>query len=142
MGRLLIYPKLCIGCKACEIACAREHNGINNIEVYVMDEARISIPYTCLHCTNPLCVTKCPVNALNKSSDVVLIDHSKCTKCLECVKICPYNSIKVIDKLGLITKCDLCYHRLLKNLPPACASTCPTGAITYIEVNMEKESFH
>jgi len=51
--------------------------------------------HMCMLCGN--CVVACPNNALrfNKSSedltfdDEIIIDHSKCSGCGECVKICP-----------------------------------------------------
>ncbi len=130
---LYVDPKLCIHCKACEVACEREHDGINFVEVYLVEEVEASIPYTCRHCENAPCVTVCPTKALYKSDRGVFVNYVRCIGCKQCIVACPFGIPKFLDKFKVIVKCDLCRHRLAKNLPPACASTCPTGAISYVE---------
>lgn len=134
MGKVLfVDPTLCIACRACEVACEREHEGINHIDIYVVEEAEASIPYTCRHCENAPCVTVCPTRALYRSDSGVYVNYIRCIGCRQCIIACPFGIPKFIEGLKVIVKCDLCRHRQSKNLPPACASTCPTGAISYIE---------
>ncbi|MEM0453222.1 MAG: 4Fe-4S dicluster domain-containing protein [Sulfolobales archaeon] len=130
---LYIDHKNCISCKACEVACEREHEGINHIDVYTMEDVEISVPYTCRHCENAPCVTVCPTKALYRTDRGVFMNYLRCIGCRQCVVACPFGIPKFLDTLKVIVKCDLCRHRLMKNLPPACASTCPTGAISFVE---------
>lgn len=130
---LYVDPKYCIACKACEVACEREHEGLNHIEVYVVEEAKASIPYTCRHCENAPCVTVCPTKALYRTDNGVFVNYLRCIGCRQCIVACPFGIPKFIEYLKVIVKCDLCRHRLMKNYIPACVSTCPTGAISYVE---------
>lgn len=130
---LYIDPKSCIACKACEVACEREHEGINHIDVYVVEDAEISVPYTCRHCENAPCVTVCPTKALYRSDNGVFVNYLKCIGCRQCIVACPFGIPKFLETFKVIIKCDLCRHRLMRNLPPACTSTCPTEAISFVE---------
>lgn len=50
------------------------------------------------------------------------VDTKKCINCQKCVKICPYQNIKVVDgKFKFGTHCALCV---------ACSFNCPTSAIS------------
>ena len=80
------------------------------------------------------------------------INPDKCTGCLQCEMACSYENygvfapaksrIKVFNfhetgrkvpytctQCGKVQKCDLCCGA------PACATACPTGAITFIDSN-------
>ena len=62
----------CIGCHACEIACAVAHNQENwplshsdfRPRIHVVGKGQAANPVACHHCNNAPCVTACPVNAL------------------------------------------------------------------------------
>lgn len=72
----------CIGCHACEIACAVAHNQENwplshsdfRPRIHVVGKAAAN-PVACHHCNNAPCVTACPVNALTFQSDSVQLDE-------------------------------------------------------------------
>ncbi|EEC7329000.1 4Fe-4S dicluster domain-containing protein, partial [Escherichia coli] len=67
----------CIGCHACEIACAVAHNQENwplshsdfRPRIHVVGKGLAANPVACHHCNNAPCVTACPVNALTFQSD-------------------------------------------------------------------------
>lgn len=130
---LFVDLSRCIGCRACEVACEREHDGLSYIDVYTVEEAEVSVPYTCRHCENAPCVTVCPTKACETSSNGVVINPAKCIGCRACEIVCPFGIPVFSRKVKAITKCDLCQHRQAAGLPVACAATCPTGAIFFGE---------
>ena len=95
MSNALLYDAtLCIGCKACEEACATE-NGLPYEPKIAKQEETSSAKYTtvftrsdafmrrlCMHCEDPTCASVCPVGALTKSPlGPVLYDEKKCMGC-------------------------------------------------------------
>jgi len=91
----------------------------------------------CMHCKDPGCVAACPVNPKAATRDekwgFVYIDHSRCIGCGACEMGCPYGIPHVDDKMSepKSKKCHMCMDRVANGLVPACAKTCPTGAVDY-----------
>ncbi len=87
----------------------------------------------CLHCTDATCLKVCPVpGAITRMDDgTIYLDSKKCTGCKYCVMNCPFEVPKYDRVKNKASKCNLCYDRTSNGLPPACAKTCPTGAIRY-----------
>ncbi|MBN1323105.1 MAG: 4Fe-4S binding protein [Methanotrichaceae archaeon] len=112
----------CIGCKACEVACKREHNGKPHIAV-LPAEGRAAVPLLCHHCKDATCALVCYSGALTTDGDRVSFDAAKCTGCGICALACPFGVIWS-DKLA--HKCDLCYPAEL----PSCVATCPAQALS------------
>ena len=89
----------------------------------------------CMHCQEPCCASVCLVGAFTKTPEgPVLYDPSVCIGCRYCVMACPYYALsyeyhKPLDPR--VVRCTMCYDRIKKNEAPACASKCPTGAITF-----------
>ena len=92
MSKAILYDStMCIGCKACEGACAeRWHLPYDD---KVAAESRLSAHkltaiqtfgerYSrrlCMHCAEPTCASVCPVGALHKTSlGPVVYDAEKC----------------------------------------------------------------
>jgi len=92
---------------------------------------------TCQQCERPACLRACPVypKAITKDprTGVVAIDESRCTGCGECVISCPYGAIGYDADKHHAVKCDLCSERRANGDGPACASVCPTRAISFGE---------
>mgnify|MGYP005839850577 CR=1 FL=1 len=93
----------------------------------------------CLHCTDAACVRACPTGALFKHEmGFVSVDVEKCNGCGYCTYFCPFN-VPRLEIRNLLTgeakvsKCTFCTDRVSNGLPPACAKTCPAGAIKYGE---------
>lgn len=87
-----------------------------------------------MHCGEPACVQICPVGALmkDKETGIVYYDKNKCIACHACKSACPFDVPRYDDGgKGKIAKCHLCIDRVKAGLTPACAKTCPTGAIKY-----------
>jgi formate dehydrogenase iron-sulfur subunit len=144
MPQAILYDStLCIGCKACEGACAeRWHLPYND---KVAAEPRLSAHKLtaiqtfgehfsrrlCMHCAEPACASVCLVGAFQKSAlGPVLYDEDKCIGCRYCMLACPFQ-VPVYEwssRLPRVRKCDMCYARLKAGKQTACAEDCPTGA--------------
>jgi len=154
---LLYDASLCIGCKACVAACSEANNtapdtrgdGLhqaptdlnvftrNIIKLYKPTDGSSSsyVKRQCMHCLDPACAAGCPFQALakEKESGIVTWTAEKCVGCRYCTITCPY-SIPRFQWAGynpVVTKCELCRHRLEKGLRPGCTSVCPTGAVIF-----------
>jgi len=144
MARAILYDStLCVGCKACEGACAgRWHLHYDD---KVAAEPRLSAHkltaiqtfgerYSrrlCMHCAEPTCASVCPVGALHKTAlGPVVYDAEKCMGCRYCMEACPFQvpAYEWHSRLPKVRKCDMCYDRLRAGQPTACAGACPTGA--------------
>lgn len=130
----IIYMDLnrCIYCRACEVACEREHDGVSRIFVTLIDE-RISIPLSCRHCEKSPCLNVCPTSAIEKVGEAIIQHTTKCIGCSMCAVACPFGVISFDSYDKVVKKCDLCQHRREENKLPACVTTCPTSAIEYEE---------
>jgi len=156
-GMALLYDTtICVGCKACQVAC-KQVNGLppetDEQGIYEMpnhltgktwtviklyqpegDEPWSFCKIQCMHCQDPACVSVCPVGALVKESNgAVTYDTKKCFGCRYCMAACPFDIPKYEweKNLPLIQKCNFCAARQAEGLNPACYDACPTGALTY-----------
>lgn len=122
----------CWGCKSCEAACRLENkppNGIKLLEI-IEDGPRIvdGKPFftyrarVCRHCDDPPCVEVCPVNAITKREDgIVILNSDECSGCGSCAEACPYDAVSIDNETGVAYKCNLCSFRVDNGLYPACA---------------------
>ncbi len=148
--KLVADIDFCFGCFACEVACKQEHNlpqgpklmkiiqaGPNEIGgKLVMD----FIPMHCRHCENPPCIESCPVDAISKRSDgVVLFNEELCIGCEQCVEACPFGAPQFCPEKKIVQACNLCYHRIDQGLLPACVQNCPTEALIFGDPNVLSE---
>lgn len=141
VGWLIDLTK-CIGCHACYTACKAENRTPLRTDwrQVIMRERgtfptvkREFISLSCNHCDQPACLKSCPVNAITKRPDgIVLIDQDKCIGCRYCVFACPYGAPRIDTDTGKVSKCTMCVHRIDAGLRPACEATCLTGAITFV----------
>lgn len=137
--RLFLDPSRCIGCRACVAACreCETHKGESMVFIDYVDRGNTvaSSPTLCMHCEEPVapCAQVCPAQAILISQDGVVhqADESRCINIRNCVYVCPFG-IPKFDRAGkYMRKCNLCYDRTVVDLPPMCASVCPTQAIFY-----------
>jgi tetrathionate reductase subunit B len=93
------------------------------------------VPKLCNQCENPPCVQVCPVGATFKSEDgVILVDDERCIGCRYCIQACPYGARYLHPEKEVADKCTFCYHRITKDLLPACVEVCPTQARIFGDV--------
>lgn len=127
----------CIGCHACEMACAEcETNGqesmihVNYVERAVSVQTTVQV---CMHCEDPACAAVCPADAISKDSFGVVhsANTSRCIGCSNCVYACPFGVPKKMEKAELMMKCNMCYDRTSAGKKPMCATVCPSGALYY-----------
>src|SRR3974390_3112408 len=149
MSKSILYDAtLCIGCKACESACA-EHHGLPYNDAIAAESKQSDHKFTvvlnhddkfmrrlCMNCQDPTCASVCPVAAFHKSAlGPVVYEPSRCIGCRYCMMACPFSVPKYEwgKALPLVRKCDMCAERLEKGLQTACAEACPSGATKFGE---------
>jgi len=157
MKAFLIDLNICNGCYNCQIVCKDEHVGNDwtpiakpqpdtgqfwmEIDYFVRGttpKVKVeTIPMPCMHCDNATCIDACPVDAIYRRSDgLVIIDPTKCIGCQECLHTdaCAYGKIFFNEDLNIAQKCTGCAH-LLDNgwTEPRCADACPTEALKFAE---------
>jgi carbon-monoxide dehydrogenase iron sulfur subunit len=95
----------------------------------------LKMPMTCRHCDPAPCIAACIPQAMHRSPDDVVTNvggKHACIACGMCIMMCPFGMIgrgRAPDGKIMALKCDLCPDRDV----PACAASCPTGAIVYVE---------
>ena len=142
---IFIDPARCMGCRACETACAVEHSVSKNIFGAVLEKPlpvpRIRVvtvdgllytPMRCQHCRDAPCMNVCPTKAIHRSREgFVVLDPNKCIGCLMCVLACPFGHPRYDPDTKTVVKCDFCIERIRRGEVPACVEACPTGALRY-----------
>ena len=133
--RLVIQPQHCIGCRACEMACAFTHGtegqpAASRCVTVTLDlKAENYVPMICLQCDHAACVTSCPSGAISRSEEtqVVYVDQQKCIRCMACTVACPFGNMHFDPAQKQIHKCDLCAGC---GDYPRCAMFCPTKCLS------------
>ncbi|PZG31346.1 4Fe-4S ferredoxin [Spongiactinospora gelatinilytica] len=149
---------VCIGCKACEVACkewndvpddgfvfrATSYDNTGGLGASTWRHVAFIEDFTergdrwlmssdvCKHCTHAACLDVCPTGALFRTEfDTIVVQADICNGCGYCVPACPYGVIDRREDDGRAWKCTLCYDRLRDGLEPACAKACPTDSIQF-----------
>src|SRR5574337_352209 len=157
---MVIALAKCDGCRECTRACQAMHlipDGQEWIRVYEMRDHEAGAPYwlprPCMQCDNPPCVKVCPVSAVWKRDDgIVMQDTARCIGCRFCMAACPYQarSFNWVDhtlpgqqpwessmewnrvhRRGTTEKCIFCPGLIKEGKLPACVAACPMGAIYF-----------
>jgi DMSO reductase family type II enzyme iron-sulfur subunit len=91
------------------------------------------LPRICNHCSSPGCLAACPRGAIFKREQdgVVLVDQERCEGLRYCVAGCPYKKVYFNPRVFKSEKCILCFPRVEKGLPPACAQQC-VGRLRFV----------
>ena len=143
MAQLGFYVDMtsCAGCKACQIACSDKNDldvGILFRQVRGFEGGKYPKPWiyylsmTCNHCENPKCVKNCPTKAMHKlENGIVDHDKNKCIGCRFCTWNCPYGAPKFIEKLGKVSKCNMCRDLIEQGENPVCVDACVMRALDW-----------
>jgi formate dehydrogenase iron-sulfur subunit len=144
MSKAILYDStLCVGCRACEGACAEKWGNPYDDNIAKQEKlsaAKLTAVRTfgerysrrlCMHCQEPTCASVCPVGALRKTElGPVVYEEDRCMGCRYCMAACPFQvpAYEWHSRLPKVKKCDMCFERQQKGLPTACSEACPTGA--------------
>lgn len=158
---MLIDVAKCMGCRGCQVACKqwnqlpaeqttftgtyqnpKDLSGktwtlvtFNELAGRTPEDPQVKWLFrkrSCLHCGDATCVQACPTGAARKRPDgIVYIDQDICAGCKYCVEVCPFKTPRYDHESGTVKKCRMCVDRLADGLQPACATACPTGAISF-----------
>jgi formate dehydrogenase iron-sulfur subunit len=155
----LVDIDLCIGCKACEVAC-KEWNDLqveetHNFGGYQSHEDLTASTWdlmrfnevdldndgfawlirkdSCLHCEEPGCLLACPAPGaiVQYENGIVDFDQEKCIGCQYCVSGCPFDIPRFDAETKKVYKCTMCVDRIGNGMEPACVKSCPTGSIRF-----------
>ncbi len=135
MGKKIVIfePGRCWGCGNCAIRCAEAHNGESRC--WVVWAGPIPVSTRCLHCSDAACMDVCPVGAITRRGDAVVIDYDSCKGCGLCALACPFGAIAFDPQKKKPIKCDLCIDIVEKGGTPACVEACPSHALQYIDID-------
>jgi formate dehydrogenase iron-sulfur subunit len=150
---------LCIGCKACEVACKQWNQlpdegfrltgmsydntaalGASTWRHVTFAERPLErrgiawkmLSDVCKHCERAGCLEACPTGAIVRTEHgSIYVQPDICNGCGYCVPACPFGVIAKSEDDGRAAKCTLCYDRLQGGLEPACAKACPTDSIQF-----------
>ena len=149
----------CTGCKACQIAC-KDRNDLEpgllwrrvyevaggtwekRGEAWLPAVAAYNVSMACNHCQKPLCAMACPVKAIGKRDDgLVLIETTRCIGCRYCEWACPYTAIRFNATSNTVSKCHFCFEALDRGEPPACVTACPGRALDFGDLDELRKKY-
>lgn len=141
----------CSGCKACVVAChtmngLEEEESWRRVGTVTLSESPSRIQHVttaCHHCSDPGCLSGCPVKAYDKDPQTGIVRHldDQCIGCKYCTMMCPYEVPRYSDRLGIVRKCDMCHQRLQVGEAPACVQSCPNEAISIELIEVADQAF-
>jgi formate dehydrogenase iron-sulfur subunit len=145
----------CVGCQACEMACAEEHglpeleygdfpeidvvrktneNRRSVVNAFDTSKGEIYAKRQCMHCGEPACGAACLTEAMHKTHEgPVIWRGDKCMGCRYCMISCPFDIPKFEYQSTdpEIVKCTMCYERIQEGKNPACVENCPAEALAF-----------
>ncbi|MFC1717597.1 4Fe-4S dicluster domain-containing protein [Candidatus Poribacteria bacterium] len=131
----------CTGCGTCSIAC-KDRSGLpDDLDFLSVEEHEGGIypeptlhyrVIHCFHCAQPACAAACPVEAISKEEDgLVVINADECTGCGECITACPFDAIVMLSE-DIAAKCDSCADEVARGWRPTCVRACSMRALSYV----------
>ena len=143
---VLYDSSICIGCGACENACAKAHGlpepkdkpepGLRRktsenqrcvVNAFETEAGEVYVRNQCMHCNEPACVAACLTQAMYKTKEgPVIWREDKCMGCRYCMVSCPFDVPKFEygSTNPKIQKCDMCYDRIKNGEIPVCVEIC------------------
>ncbi|MBI4906831.1 MAG: formate dehydrogenase subunit beta [Acidobacteria bacterium] len=154
----LIDTTLCIGCKACEVACQQwndqeftmgvfnntyqtmpslAHNFWNLIQFNELEingaQSWLMAKYQCMHCADAGCIKACPAPGaiVQNANGIVDFNQDNCIGCGYCITGCPFDVPRLSPTTKKVYKCSLCSDRVAVGLEPSCIKACPTSCLSF-----------
>jgi formate dehydrogenase iron-sulfur subunit len=134
---------ICIGCKACEVAC-KEWNGLQGNEPHLLldsfdntgqlDAENWRHVKFIEHMPASTNAVEQPVSIGGGQAWLMMSDVCKHCQHASCMDVCPTNAIVRTEFDTVYIQQELCYDRLQNDLMPACAKACPTQSISFGDV--------
>lgn len=155
----IIYadPGHCLGCHACEMACAVAHSEADDLfeaaaleglrpRTHVVAVDGDCVPIQCRQCEEAPCAKVCPTSAMRQEGSIgtVHVEIESCIGCKLCTMVCPFGAVSVPSVVksdgrrrgGVATKCDLCTEWRVRvgSDKTACEQACPTRAVKLVDL--------
>lgn len=128
----VIHSELCSGCSTCRLVCAlANHKEVNPAKAALGIIGHFPGPGTyeikfCDQCG--ACAEVCPVEAIEETDGIYLIDSETCVGCSACVEACPKGVMMMHPDSEVPIKCTACGE---------CAEVCPRDAIVKKHITIE-----
>ncbi|HCC32610.1 MAG TPA: 4Fe-4S ferredoxin [Clostridiales bacterium] len=125
---LATTAQACSGCRLCQLLCALDHFGENNVKKAALGirglfpspgryEVRV-----CVQCGT--CAEVCPVEAISRRNGAWVLDRELCTGCGACIAACPGGVMFTHPGTPEPIKCDACGE---------CVPYCPRNVLRIAE---------
>ncbi len=136
-----VIPEKCTGCRACEVFCPLEQEGVVNpllSRIQVLKDAPhdVFLPIVCPPCEDKACMAACPepgAMEIDRQTGAVVIVAALCTGCSKCIGACDIGAIGLVRQPGrgkngkaVAVKCNQC------NGETWCVRVCEPGALEWV----------
>lgn len=146
---VIVDIKKCVGCRICEMECARKNYKLfnprhANLQVVHINPP-VSVPNHCYLCKDAPCIAECPVTIDAETGTRALyhdpkihglkLDNKACTGCWKCIDVCQRERSGILRK-NLASKrpegfCTLC------DGDPSCVKFCPNDAMSRVPITFD-----
>ncbi|HEX8678870.1 MAG TPA: cyclic nucleotide-binding domain-containing protein, partial [Chthoniobacterales bacterium] len=156
---LVLDMDLCTRCDECTKGCIHSHGDDSHgvpITRLLRDGRRFGdylIATSCRSCTDPHCMSGCPVDSIHRGKHLQIVIEDHCIGCGLCASNCPYGNIFMVPNRGRQVEvldlarpggvkriaqlkaatCDLCDAKGERSDPkPQCVASCPHEAASRV----------